>query len=252
MQHEAAAGIDRAALQHLHALGVFRQLDLVGLLDDVELHQQAGKIDAAGRTVDDDAHRPFRRMRAHVDDGALEARIAHDRHGNQQLAVQIAVTGRIVANAGGFAADGLRCFAFRAHPQRPLLLIAYPDIGLGFCQSSFRRHSAADHTQFNGLRRNLPVKTSHDRDGSPARRARRRRPCMSRVRRRRFAPRMPRRGNATHIPQSGCWRDRAAARCCLAALPSSCSRDGRPIGGRPAIPASRPASTSPNRTMSKP
>jgi hypothetical protein len=61
-------------------------------------------------------------MRAHVDDGALEARIAHDRHGDQQPAVQIALTGRIVAKAGGFAANGLRCLAFRAHPQRPLLL----------------------------------------------------------------------------------------------------------------------------------
>ena len=27
---------------------------------------------------------------------------------------------------------------------------------------------------------------------------------------RRFTPRMPRRGNATRIPRSGCWRDRAA------------------------------------------
>jgi hypothetical protein len=123
MQHEAAAGIDRAALQHLHGLGVFRQLDLVGLLDDVELHQQSRKIDAAGRPVDDDAHRPFRRMRAHINDGALEARIAHDRHGDQQPAVQVALAGRIIANAGSFAADGLRCLAFRAHPQRPLLLI---------------------------------------------------------------------------------------------------------------------------------
>ncbi len=123
MQHEAAAGIDRAALLHLHGLGVFRQLDLVGLLDDVELYQQAGKIDAAGRAVDDDAHRPFRGMRAHVDDGALEARIAHHRHGDQQLAVQVTVARRIIAKAGGFAADGLRSFAFRAHPQTALLLL---------------------------------------------------------------------------------------------------------------------------------
>ena len=59
MQHEAAAGIDRSALQHLHALGVFRQLDLIRFVDDVELHQQFRKIDAAGRTIDDDAHRAF-------------------------------------------------------------------------------------------------------------------------------------------------------------------------------------------------
>ena len=32
---------------------------------------------------------------------------------------------------------------------------------------------------------------------------------------------MPRPGNATDIPRSGCWRDRAAARCCSAASPFS-------------------------------
>src|SRR5205085_8783330 len=49
MQDEAAAGIDWAALQYLHGLGVFRQRDLIGLLDDIELHQQSREIDAARR-----------------------------------------------------------------------------------------------------------------------------------------------------------------------------------------------------------
>jgi hypothetical protein len=129
MQHEAAAGIDRAALQHLHGLGVFRQLDLVGLLDDVELHQQAGKIDAAGRAVDDDAHRAFRGMRAHIDDRAFEARIAHDGHGDQDLPVEIAIVGRDIADASNLAADGLWCFAFRAHPKGLPSLSGHPDIG---------------------------------------------------------------------------------------------------------------------------
>ena len=123
MQHEAAAGIDRTALQDLHRLGVFRQLDLVRALDDIELHQQPREIDAAHRAVDDDAHRPFGRMRAHVDDRAFEARIAHHRHRDQQLAVQIAVIGRTIASAGRLAANGLRGLAFRSHPQRPLMLI---------------------------------------------------------------------------------------------------------------------------------
>src|SRR5947209_7255674 len=47
MQHEAAPGLDRTALQHFHRSGIFRQLDLVALLDDVELYQQFGKIDGA-------------------------------------------------------------------------------------------------------------------------------------------------------------------------------------------------------------
>src|SRR5258705_210808 len=74
MQHEAAAGLDRAAFQHLHGLGVLRQLDLIGLLDDVELHQQFGKVDTAGPAVDDDAHGAFGVMRAELDHLALEAR----------------------------------------------------------------------------------------------------------------------------------------------------------------------------------
>ena len=78
-------------------LGVFLQLDLVGGLDDVELHQQAREIDAAGRMIDDDAHGAFGGMRAHIDHRALETRIAHHRHGDQQLAVEIAI---VRANCG--------------------------------------------------------------------------------------------------------------------------------------------------------
>src|SRR5262249_9853188 len=40
MQHEAALGIDRAALEHLHAARARRQLDQVGRRNDLELHQQ--------------------------------------------------------------------------------------------------------------------------------------------------------------------------------------------------------------------
>jgi hypothetical protein len=123
MQHEAAAGIDRATSQHLHGFGVFRQLDLVGLLDDVELNQQFGEVDAAGRAIDDDAHGAFGRMRAKVDHRTLEARVAHHRHRDQQLSVEIAAIRRIVAHAGGFAANSLRFFAFRVHPQRTFVLM---------------------------------------------------------------------------------------------------------------------------------
>ena len=120
MQHEAAAGLDRAAFQHLHGHGVFRQLDLIRLLDDVELHQQFGKVDTARRAVDDDAHGAFGGMRAEIDHRTLEARISHHRHRDQQLTVEIAAPGRIVADAGGFAANNPWCFAFRVHPQRTL------------------------------------------------------------------------------------------------------------------------------------
>src|SRR6185437_3456299 len=108
MQHEAATGLDRAAAKHLHALGVFRQFYLLGLLDDVELHQQTGEIDAARRAVDDDSHRALGRMRAEIDHRTLEPRIVHHRHRDQDLAVEIAAaSGREVADAGNLAARTL-------------------------------------------------------------------------------------------------------------------------------------------------
>ena len=54
MQHEAALGLDRAALEHLHAARARGQLDQVGRRDHVELHQQVGEADVRGRLVDDD------------------------------------------------------------------------------------------------------------------------------------------------------------------------------------------------------
>src|SRR5262249_53551352 len=130
VQHEASAGLDRPAAQHLHALGVFRQLDLLGLVDDVELYQELGKIDAARRAIDHDAHGAVGGMRAHIDHRALEARIAHHGHGDQQLAIEIAAAGRIVAHtnrldiaeASHFATRVARSFALRVHPQSTLKL----------------------------------------------------------------------------------------------------------------------------------
>src|SRR5258708_39374706 len=58
-------------------------------------------------------------MREHVNYRTLETRIAHHRHGDQQLAVEVTMIGLIVADAGGFAADIARFLAFRTHPQRP-------------------------------------------------------------------------------------------------------------------------------------
>ena len=135
MQHEAAAGIDRAALEHLHRLRVLRHLDLVRALDNVELHQKLRKVDAPCGVVDDDAHRAFGGMRAHVDDRTLEARIAHHRHGDQHLAVEIALVRRIVPDAG-LATPG----RFGALPSGFIRKgLSYPTlscIGCVICQSS--------------------------------------------------------------------------------------------------------------------
>jgi hypothetical protein len=139
MQHEAAAGLDRAALQHLHGLGVFRQLDLLGLLDDVELHQQFRKIDGAGGMVDNDAHGAFGGMRADVNHRTRKARVSHHRHGDQQLAVEIAAIRRIVAAAGGLAANNSRSFACRVHRKRTLVSIHILISGAGSVNQASRR-----------------------------------------------------------------------------------------------------------------
>ena len=44
MQHEAALGIDRPTLEHLHIAGARRQLDHIRRRNDLELHQEIGKL----------------------------------------------------------------------------------------------------------------------------------------------------------------------------------------------------------------
>ena len=70
--------------------GLRRQLDPLGRRDHVELHQQIGKLDVGRRLVDDDAHGAFGRMRADIDHAARETLVAHRRHRDQHLAVEIA------------------------------------------------------------------------------------------------------------------------------------------------------------------
>src|SRR5215469_12495283 len=77
-------------------------------------------------------------MRTEVDHRALETRIAHHGHRDQELAVKVATLGRIIANADGFAANIVRSFAFRVHPQALGFTATHPDIGWRFCQSSLK------------------------------------------------------------------------------------------------------------------
>ena len=170
--------------------------------------------------VDDDAHRAFGRMRAHVDHASARSAVAHDGHRNQHLAVEIAlIPADIMANTAGLAARASSVLCLQGLIRKALSYpVAYPDIGWVICQSSFRiiRH---DHKQFNGLRRNQPVKTSHERDCSPACRVRPSPPrYLAASPASRLAPRTPRRGNATRIPRCGCWRDRAAVRVLLGGI----------------------------------
>src|SRR5262249_60815380 len=53
MQHEAALGIDRAALEHLHGVRAPRQLDKVRRGGHFGLHEQGGKADVRRRLIDD-------------------------------------------------------------------------------------------------------------------------------------------------------------------------------------------------------
>src|SRR6266478_4929187 len=111
-------------------------------------------------------------MRAEIDHRALEARIPHYRHRDQQPAVEITAPRRIVAHAGGFAAANPWFFTFRVHSQRTLTLMHILISGAGSVNQALRRRLLTHHKQFNGLRPCLAVMTSHDRHGSHARRAR--------------------------------------------------------------------------------
>ena len=103
MQDEAAPGFDRTA-----------EVDV-----DTALHlrvvnaQLLEKIIEGQRfedAIDDEAHRAFGAVGAQVDDGLGEARIAHARHGDEQVADQIAVE---------FQSTSHRVSSYRAKLSRP-------------------------------------------------------------------------------------------------------------------------------------
>ncbi len=100
-----------------------------------------GEIDAPGGPIDDNAHRALGRVRAHIDHRTREPLIFHDRHCNQQLAVQIAPAQDVSALAGILAAASSWPFTCWIHQQMTLMLPTYPDIGCQFCQSTIRPHS---------------------------------------------------------------------------------------------------------------
>ena len=72
------------------AVSPCRQPDALFRRHDIELLQQLGETDIRRALIDDDAHGAVGGMRAHIDHGAGKARVAHRRHGDEQLAVEIA------------------------------------------------------------------------------------------------------------------------------------------------------------------
>src|SRR5437660_5987076 len=94
VQHESASGLDRPALEHLDDAGARRQLNELGGRDDFELDEKFGESDIGRRLVDDDAHRALGRVRADVDQRAGKTLVAHGRHGDEHLAVEITSPGR--------------------------------------------------------------------------------------------------------------------------------------------------------------
>src|SRR6202012_2417795 len=106
----------------------------------------------------------------------LEPRIVHDRHRDQDLAIEIAAPRRrIVADDGDFTAHGLRFFAFRVHRQRTLsftdiLILGWGPVNQpGTCTFGYITSNSI------GLLTRHAVKTHHDYNSSHARRARLRR-----------------------------------------------------------------------------
>ena len=130
VQHEAALGLDRAALQHGDFASLGRQLDLLGLGDHVELHQQVGEADVRGGLVDDDAHRALGRMRAHVDQAFRETLVLHAGRRNQHLPVEKA------AGCGAL----LQRFACHSHGLRLLRIVCAGETNLVEAHRSVHEH----------------------------------------------------------------------------------------------------------------
>ena len=79
---------DRAAAHDFHDAGSRRQPDQVRRRNDIQLHQEVGKIDIRCGVIDDDAHRAFGRVRANINHRTRKPIVKHCRHGNQHLAVE--------------------------------------------------------------------------------------------------------------------------------------------------------------------
>ena len=80
MEDEAAAGLDRAAVVN-DAIG-----GVAGI--DIELAEQASQTNAGAQVTDADADRAIVVMHCHRDDRAVEARVGHAGHCQEQLAGQ--------------------------------------------------------------------------------------------------------------------------------------------------------------------
>jgi hypothetical protein len=79
VQHEAAAGLDRAAVPDADMLA-----GRAGR--NAQLLQQIRKRQRTDQAVDHQAHGAVRGMGAHVDHGSGETRVSHGGHRHQQLA----------------------------------------------------------------------------------------------------------------------------------------------------------------------
>jgi hypothetical protein len=75
---------------HIHGRQAGRKRDAIFRRHDVELLEEFAEADIGRPLIDDDAHGAFRRVRAQIDHRAGEARIAHRRHSDEELAVEIA------------------------------------------------------------------------------------------------------------------------------------------------------------------
>jgi diguanylate cyclase (GGDEF)-like protein/PAS domain S-box-containing protein len=94
VEDETAAGLDRTAFEHLHGARTLRQLDQVGRRNHIQLHQEVREGHVDRQLIDDDAHRTLGRMGADIDQAAVKTLVAHARHGDQHLPVEIAPFGR--------------------------------------------------------------------------------------------------------------------------------------------------------------
>jgi hypothetical protein len=89
VEHETACRLDRAAHEHGHPAELIGQVNPLDLGDDFELDQEIGHGHVGGWPIENNAHRPFRRVGANINDRPSKAFIRHAGHGDEKLPVEV-------------------------------------------------------------------------------------------------------------------------------------------------------------------
>src|ERR1700712_4580979 len=87
-------------------------------------------------------------MRAEIDHRLREARVFHDRHGDQHLAIEIALAGLIVARIGNFASAARWLFSCQVHRRTLMSLLILISSARAVKSSFVPNHSGSQAIQW--------------------------------------------------------------------------------------------------------